>query len=83
MGKMHYLKVEDYVLFSGFTEDLSPGYSLSDSSEGLFQRGNGRAKIHRSFYKKTSNNLGFVGYQVSVIITQVSSCSVKATIGNI
>ena len=45
MGKMHYLKVEDYVLFSGFTEDLSPGYSLSDSSEGLFQRGMGGARI--------------------------------------
>ena len=33
--KMHNLKVENYVLFSGLVEDVSPGDSLSDSSEGL------------------------------------------------
>ena len=49
MGKMHYLKVEDYVLFSGFTEDLSPGYSLSDISEGLLQRGIVGDRIYKSF----------------------------------
>ena len=31
--KIHDLKIENYVLFSGLTEDLSLGYSLSDSSE--------------------------------------------------
>ena len=49
---MHNLKVEDYVLFSGLTEGLSTGYSLSDSSEGLFQRGMGGTRIYRSFCKK-------------------------------
>ena len=36
----HNLKVENYVLFSGlqglYTEDLSPGSRLPESSEGLF-----------------------------------------------
>jgi len=32
---MHNLKVENYDLFSGISEDLSPEDSLSDSSEGL------------------------------------------------
>ena len=50
--KMHNLKVENYVLFRGHTKDLSPGDGLSDSSEGLFQRGKGGARIHRSFYNK-------------------------------
>ena len=31
--EMHKLKVENYVSFSGLTEDLSLGCSLSDSSE--------------------------------------------------
>ena len=35
----HNLKVENYVLFGGFTEDLSLGRSLSDGSEELLQRG--------------------------------------------
>ena len=34
--KMHNLKVENYVLFSRHTEDLSPGDRLSDNCEGLF-----------------------------------------------
>lgn len=33
---MHNLKAENYVLFARFTEDLSPGDILSDSSQGLF-----------------------------------------------
>ena len=33
--KRHNLKVENYVLFSRFAEDLSLGSSLSDSSEEL------------------------------------------------
>jgi len=32
---MHNLKVENYASFGGLAEDLSPGGSLSDSSEGL------------------------------------------------
>ena len=48
---MHNIKVENYVLFGGLAEDLSPGDSLS-ASEGLFQRGNGEARIYRSFCNK-------------------------------
>ena len=43
---MHNLKVENYVLFSRHAEDLSLRDSLLDSSEGLFQRGKGRARIY-------------------------------------
>ena len=50
---MHSLKVENYVLFGGFAENLSPGYSLSESSEDLFQRGKRGAMICRSFFSKT------------------------------
>ena len=35
---MHNLKVENYVLFGGLAEDLSPGGSLSDSREELLRR---------------------------------------------
>ena len=34
------------------TEDLNPGCSLLDSSEGLLQRGKGEARIYRSFCSK-------------------------------
>ena len=34
--KNHNLKADNYVLFCKHGEDLSPGDSLSDSSEGLF-----------------------------------------------
>ena len=34
------------------TENVSPGRSLSDSSEGLLQRGRGGTRIHRSFCNK-------------------------------
>ena len=44
-------KGENYVLFGGLPEDLSLGYSLSDSSEGLLRRGKGGARIYRSFCK--------------------------------
>ena len=33
-------------------EDLSPGCSLSDSSKGLLQRGQGGAGIYRGFHNK-------------------------------
>ena len=46
---MHNLKVENYVLFGGHTEDVSPGDSLSNSTEG----DKGGAGIHRSFHNKT------------------------------
>ena len=42
------LKVENYVLFGGLSEDFSPGGSLSGSSEGL-RRGEGGGRINRSF----------------------------------
>ena len=50
--KLHNLKVENYVLFGGLAEDLSPGDSLSDSSEGLLQRGKVGVKIYRGFCNK-------------------------------
>ena len=53
---MHNLKVDNYVLFSGHIEDLSLGDSLSDSSEGLFQRGKGEVRIYRSSNKQTNKN---------------------------
>ena len=37
------------------TEDFSLGYSVSDSSEGQFQRGKGRARIYSSFSEKQTN----------------------------
>ena len=46
-------KINNYVVFSGLTEDLSSEYSLSDSSEKLFQRGKGETRICRSFSKQT------------------------------
>ena len=49
---MHHLKVENYVLLDGLAEDLSPGGSLSDSSEGPLLRGEGGARIYRSFCNK-------------------------------
>ena len=51
--KKHNLKVENYVLFDGQNWELKPtGCSLSDSSEGLLQRGKGGARIFRSFCNK-------------------------------
>ena len=47
---MHNLKVENYVLFNGHTEDRGQEDSLSDS-EGLFSRCNGGARIERGFCK--------------------------------
>ena len=52
-GKKKCTKVENYVLFSGLAEALSPESSLSDSSEGLLQGGKGGAWIHRSFCNET------------------------------
>ena len=57
---MHNLKVENYVLFGGRTEDLSLEDSLSDSSEGLLWRGMGGARIYRSF---SNNNKKTPEYQ--------------------
>ena len=44
-NKKHDLKVENYSLFGGLPEDLSPWHSLSDSSEQLLQRGKGGASF--------------------------------------
>ena len=41
LKKTHDLKAENYVLFGELSEDLSPGGSLSDSSEELLWRGEG------------------------------------------
>ena len=49
---MHNLKAENSVLSSRLTENLSLGCSLSDSSEGLFQRVKKGARIYRSFCKQ-------------------------------
>ena len=50
---MHNLEVENYVLFGEFSEDVSLEDSLSDCSEGLFQRGKGGTRMYRSFAIKT------------------------------
>ena len=55
---MHTSKVENYVLSGGLNEDLSPGYSLLDSSEGLFQRRNGGARLYKSYCKNSNNKKG-------------------------
>ena len=47
-GKLHNLKVENYVLFSGLAEDSSPGGSLSDHSEEVREE----PRIYRSFYNQ-------------------------------
>ena len=47
---IHNLRVEKFVFFGGLTEDYSPGYSLSDCAEGLFQRDEGGASRCRSFF---------------------------------
>ena len=41
-----------YVVVIGLTEDLSLVDNLSNSTKGLFQRDEGRARIHRSFCQK-------------------------------
>ena len=46
---MHNIKVENYVLFRALLRTVAQEGSLSDSSEGLFQRGKWEARIHRSF----------------------------------
>ena len=48
--------VENYVLFSTLAEDLSPEDSRSDSSEGLFPRGKGGAKIYKKQVFRTSKD---------------------------
>lgn len=51
--KMQHLKVENYILFGGFSEDFGPEDSCSDSTEGLRQRAKGGARVHRGFATKT------------------------------
>ena len=50
--KKHNLKVENYVLFSEQSEDISPGHSISDHSDRMLQRGQGGARIYRTVYNK-------------------------------
>ena len=46
------LKVENYTLLGGLSEDLSLRGSLSGSSEGLIQRGKWGARLYRDFCNK-------------------------------
>ena len=50
---MHNLKVENYVLCGGHSEDVSLGHSISDGSEGRLQRGQGEARTYGIFAIKT------------------------------
>ena len=46
------------MFYSGdFLRTSSPGSSLSDSCEGLLQKGKGGAKIYKHFYNKGSQNI--------------------------
>ena len=45
--KIHNLKVQNYILFGGLTEDLEG--NLSHSSQELLQSSNGGARTHNSF----------------------------------
>ena len=45
----HSFEVEDYLYSVDFMEDFSPRHCLSGSSEGLFQKNKGGARIYRSF----------------------------------
>ena len=54
--KKHKVRAENYVSFGELSEDSSPGSSLSDSSEGLLQRGKGETGIHRGFYNKNQGS---------------------------
>ena len=47
------LKVENYILFNGLSEDLSPGGSISDSFGGLLQKDKGATRICKSFARNT------------------------------
>ena len=48
--KRHSLKVENYVLFRALLKTVAQEGSLSDSSEKLFQRRKGVARIYRRFF---------------------------------
>ena len=48
---MHNLKVENYVLFGTLLRTIVWEGSLSDSSEGLLQRGDGGARRYRNFLR--------------------------------
>ena len=52
LKKTHNLKVENYILFSGHSKDLSPEHNVSDSSGSLLWRDKGGDRIYRSFCKK-------------------------------
>ena len=56
--KMNPLKIENYVWFSGHSEDFKPKGQDSDHSEGLLLRGKGGARIYRSFLQQRLGNRG-------------------------
>jgi len=53
--KKHNQKVENHVLFSGFSEDLHSEGSLSDISEQLLWRGKWEARIDDKLSQKQTN----------------------------
>ena len=52
LSKTHSLKVKNYMLLGRQTKNLSPEFSISDSSERLLQRGMGGVRRHRGFWNK-------------------------------
>ena len=65
---MRNLKAENYVVFSDVTEDYSPGISLLVSSEELFQREKGGARIYGSFTEKQTNKIHVVNIKRLLLI---------------
>ena len=54
---MHKLKVLSYVLFGDLTQDYNLGYSLSESSEELLQRGKEGFKLSSFYWKNKSKTV--------------------------
>ena len=52
---MHSLKVENYILFGGLTEDVSLGYRLSESSEELSKEVREEPRYIGDFANKQTN----------------------------
>ena len=71
---MHNLKVEDYVLFRKLAEDLSLEDSLSDSTERLLWRGEGGARICRSFCNKDHQKITIHSFDMHLNYLGSVSC---------
>ena len=68
LKKMHNLKFENYVLFGRQNQGLKPGTQPLRELWGLLQRGEGRARICRSFCNKDQ-----------VVRTSKDYCELKKT----